>query len=406
VTKILILAVGTGLLGACAAKFEEPPSPETVRLAQEAGQKTSGFAFRLFAQLLRERTSENLFVSPASVSFALAMAQTGARGATEGEMARVLGWEGLAREEVDRRQEALRKVLRSAEPRVRLEIAQSAWVRNDFPLRPEYIQVLRERYSAGAQALDFQGPQAPEAINRWVSDHTAGKIPALIEGPLDPALLLVLVNAVYFKGEWREKFEPEQTRKGKFHAESGATPIVSFMNRTGQYGYLEKPDFEAVRIPYGKTGRMALYVFLPREASRLADFEAKLSGEAFRTWVKEFGEGELTLSLPKFKLESNVSLRPALEALGMVQAFRDHADFSGITERGPNLMISRVVQKAMIDVNEEGTEAAAATHVGLMPTAAPSRPFVFRADRPFFMSLRDDGMETLLFMGSIRNLKE
>jgi len=397
-TALALLAAATAC--SCGPGAPPPPDPETARLGREAAGRTTEFAFALYAQLLRERAGESLFVSPPSVALALAMAHAGAEGATREEIAKALQGTGLGQDELARRYSAVLAVLRSADPKVRLEIANSAWVRAGFPLRKEYVSLLADRYGARAQELDFNAPGAAAAINAWVGERSSGRIARIVPDSISPLQVLYLVNAVYFKGEWSEKFEKGETRPQPFHLPGGRTKERPFMRRTGDYRYLERPEFRSIRIPYG-AGRMGFYVFLPREGSTLADFHPLLTAANWKKWMGAFGSRECRLEMPRFRLEWSADLVAALSALGMPGAFKEGADFRGMSPLGDRLFITGALQKTFVEVNEEGTEAAAATAVGVGVTSAPPPPVPFVVDRPFFCALRDDETGALLFMGSI-----
>lgn len=396
---VLVLTLAAAL--SCGPGTRPPPDPETARLGKEAAGRTSEFAFTLHAQLLREKGDESLFVSPASIALALAMAHAGAAGKTREEIAKALQWTGLEPEEVDRQYSALLAVLKSVDPKVKLEIANSAWVRKGFPLKKEYVSLLSDRYEARAEELDFNGSKASAVINGWVKDHTAGKIEKIVPDSIPALVVLYLVNAVYFKGEWNEKFDKSATKEQPFHLLKGGTKNHPFMMRTGHYGYLGKPEFHAIRIPYGKNDRMAFYVFLPRSESTLARFHSKLTAGSWKEWMAAFGSRECRLEMPRFKLECSLGLVPTLAALGMAGAFREGADFTGMSPLGNQLFISSVLHKTFVEVNEEGTEAAAVTAVGADPVSVPPPPIPFKVDRPFFCALSDDETGAILFMGSI-----
>lgn len=378
-----------------------PPDPETARLGKEAAGRTLEFGFALYAQLLREKGNESLFVSPPSIALALAMAQAGAGGGTREEIAQVLHGKSLKPGEVDRHYSALMAVLRSADPQVRVDIANSAWTRKGVPFRKEYVSLLADRYGARAEELDFAGSKAPATINAWVKDRTSGKIDRVVPDSIPPDAVLYLINAVYFKGEWTEKFDKSATKVQPFHLPGGGTKDHPFMIRTGTYGYLETPELRAIRIPYGRNNRMAFYVFLPPDGSTLAEFHPKLTAENWKAWMAGVGSRECRLEMPRFKLECGLHLIPALAALGMPRAFKRGADFSGMSPLGNELFINSVLHKTFVEVNEEGTEAAAVTAVGATIVSVPPPPIPFKVDRPFFCAIRDDESGAILFMGSI-----
>jgi serpin B len=255
-------------------------------------------------------------------------------------------------------------------------------------------------YSAETQTLDFTDPGAPAVINGWVSRSTRGLIGEIVRAIPQDAVLY-LINAIYFKGRWQTAFDPELTADSPFHAAGGNAKTVAMMRRSGSFRYTENQELQVVRLPYG-TGRMAMYVFLPSDAAGLGRFLEGLDDGVFAQWVSRLSVRDGDVLVPRFKIEYECSLVPALKALGVRAAFdASAADFSAMSDG--DLVISEVKHKAVVDVKEEGTEAAAVTSVEMKTTsiAQPQNPFSFVADRPFFFVIRDDATGTVLFMGAL-----
>ena len=248
-------------------------------------------------------------------------------------------------------------------------------------------------FGAEIAALDFNSPQAIATINDWVNTNTNGKIQKIIEG-INPLTMLFLINAIYFKGNWQVEFDKSQTHSGIFHLPNGSEKQVQMMYRMGEYPYFRGERFEATNLPYGD-GRLGMYIFLPNTDSNLNEFLEDLNAENWEHWISQFRDREHDMMLPRFKLEYEVKLNDMLKALGMEVAFSSGANFSGMGP--PGLFISEVRHKTFVEVNEEGTEAAAVTVV--IPDA--SGPPVFRVDRPFFFTIYDAETETILFMGTV-----
>ncbi|HZS43494.1 MAG TPA: serpin family protein [Blastocatellia bacterium] len=359
------------------------------------------FGFDIFKQLISHHDNGNLIISGVSISSALAMTMNGAGGATRKEMASVVGQSGLNTTQFDQFNFDLLKGLESSDPSVSLSIANSIWARKGVHFYPDFLKRDHEFFKAEITSLDFADPGSLATINGWVSKNTNGKINKIVER-LTPDSVMMLVNAVYFKGKWQNEFKKSDTNPEDFRTDKGKTIKVPMMSQPGRYLYQKGDHWQAVSLPYG-SGRFSLYVFLPDgEAKSLNGFLATLNQETWNTWMNGFHEQPGTIKIPRFKMESDENLVPSLKKLGMVSAFDpEHADFSAMS-REP-LYIEIVKHKAVIDVNEEGTEAAAATAVGVARATAmmPPPPFEFIADHPFFIAIRDSQTGALLFIGTV-----
>ena len=354
------------------------------------------FGFKLLMDVRAREPGANIFISPLSISIALTMTYNGAVGETQHAMAEVLEIEGLNLDAVNRSNAALRKSLESREPEVELSIANSIWGRQGVDFNPDFLNRNREFFEAEITSLNFSEPQTPEIINGWVETNTKGKIKKIVQ-QIDPRTLIILINAIYFKGSWQQEFDKSKTRDGIFHLADGNEKRVPMMFREGAYPYFRGGNFEAAILPYGDGDEdVSMYIFLPNHDSNLDEFLSQLNAENWASWLSQFHEvrGNSMMILPRFKLEYEVKLNDTLKALGMDIAFGGGADFSGM---GPSLFISEVRHKTFVEVNEEGTEAAAATVVVGVESAPPS----FIVDRPFFFAIYDGRTETMLFMGTV-----
>lgn len=382
---------------------EATPSPaEIPALDARLVAAQNGFGFQLFSQVAGADAAENVMISPSSVAIALSMAYNGANGATQQAMADALELQGMSLEELNQANAALEVLLENADPDVTIGIANSLWGREGFTFDPQFLQRNEDFYNAEVQQLDFADPAATDIINEWVSDSTAGKIPTLVE-EITPEQVLFLINAVYFNGTWTETFNPRQTQERPFSLANGASVEVPMMRQQGSFRYLETKEFQGIHLPYG-SGRLSMVVLLPQGETDLAELQASLTAENWQTWMTRFSPREGTLQLPRFKSEFGTSLNEALKALGMDLAFDPAAaDFSGINP-DEQLFISAVEHRTFIEVNEQGTEAAAATSVGISVTSAPiDPPFQMVCDRPFFYAIQDNETGAILFMGAIQN---
>lgn len=350
------------------------------------------FGFKLLQDLGGRSPGENIFISPLSISIALTMTYNGAVGETERAMAEVLEIDALDLSTINNSNKALRNSLQNLDPKVQISIANSIWSRQGVEFNPEFLNRNQVFFGAEIASLDFSSPQAAAVINEWVNTNTNGKIEKIVDR-IDPQTLLFLINAIYFKGNWQDEFNKSRTRQGIFHLSDGSEKRVQMMRREGEYPYFRGENFEATSLPYGD-GRVSMYVFLPNRDSNLNKFLEDLNEENWEGWIAQFQNRRHEIMLPRFKLEYEVRLNDTLEALGRGIAFGGGADFSGM---GPSLFISEVRHKTFVEVNEEGTEAAAVTAV----VGVKSLPPAFRVDRPFFFAIYDADTETILFMGTI-----
>ena len=360
------------------------------------------FGFNLFNDIRKTEQNKNIFISPFSISIALAMTLNGASGETEQAMTNALQLQGLDSEAINAGYAGLRHNLQTSDPKVILTIANSLWARQDVPFKQDFLQRNTQFFGAEVSTLDFTDPNTLTTINQWVDTNTNGKISKILD-EINPDAVLFLINAIYFKGSWQTEFDPSRTRDGTFHLATGGEKQVPMMTRTGDYPYYEnyEDNFQAISLPYGD-GRISMYIFLPYRESDLNTFLNSLNTENWENWISQFREQEVFLSMPKFKLEYEKTLNNPLQSLGMGIAFAPGgADFSRMADLeslGRNLYIGEVLHKSIVEVNEEGTEAAAVTSVGVRVTSAPP---AFIADRPFFFAIRDNETKTVLFLGIV-----
>lgn len=367
---------------------------------------TTRFAFKLYDQVIKQRAGKNTFVSPASVMLALAMTYNGADGTTRQAMARTLELEGMSLEEVNRSFADLKAALNPTDPKIQLKIANSLWARNGFTLNPDFVKRNEDSFKAEVASLNFSDPAAASTINSWVKKNTEGKIDKIVDR-IDGAAVLYLINAIYFKGQWQTEFKKEDTKPDTFKLPGGDRKDVSMMSQSGTFFYYKGKDFQSVALPYGE-GSVSMYIFLPDEKTSLDQFERNLTAENWDAWMNSFQPAPGDLKLPRFKVEWESSLNEALKTLGMAEAFApQRANFSQIANvgGGNNLYLSEVRHKTWAEVNEEGTEAAAVTSVGVFVTSVqtPREKFVMKVDRPFFFAIRDNRTKVVLFIGSVAN---
>ncbi len=399
--SLLLMLVSLFFLQEAAAMAQSNPSPTPDQAAVVEGN--NAFAIDLFTQLRKQ--DGNLFFSPESISTAFAMAYAGARGTTAEQMAATLHFT-LPPDELHPAMGALLDGLNGPHAGYQLRMADALWAEKDYTFLDDFLKLTSSDYGAGFNRVDFKGsPEAARAtINQWVEEKTEDKIKDLLAaGSVTPSTRLVLTNAIYFKGDWQTQFDKTQTKDEDFHASTEQTVKTQLMHLTTKLSYFNGGTFQAVDIPY-KSGELSMVVLLPNDVGGLPALEQSLTSANAKQWLSQLRPGaKIVLSLPKFKMTQQFQLGGTLSAMGMTQAFdRSAADFSGMTGNR-DLWISAAIHKAYIDVNEEGTEAAAATGIVMrsMAMQRPEPPIVFRADHPFLFLIRDNRSGAILFMGRV-----
>ncbi len=362
------------------------------------------FGFNLFNTIWETEQNQNIFISSFSVSTALAMTLNGASGETEQAMIDTLQLQGITTDSINSSYSQLLQTLQTSDPKITLNIANSLWGSEGIPFKQDFQQRNSQFFNAEISTLDFTDPNSLDTINEWVSTNTNGKIPKILD-EIESNAVLFLINAIYFKGSWQAEFDPSDTRDRNFHLTTGDTKQVPMMARKGDYAYIanNEENFQAISLPYGE-GQMSMYIFLPSSTSNLNTFLESLNTENWENWISQLREQEVMVYLPKFKLEYGTKeLKDALSSLGMGIAFdEDHADFGRMAPLdviGGNLFIQKVAHKTFIEVNEEGSEAAAATSVGIGIKSVQRT--IFYVDRPFFFAIRDNKTNTVLFIGTV-----
>jgi serpin B len=359
------------------------------------------FAFDLYDSVA-SGAGENIFFSPMSVSAALAMTYAGARGQTAQEMAQVLHF-GLPQEDLHAAHHELLTDLASADRQnYELNIANRLWGQDGFPFHQSYLDLTRDRYRAELGIVDFEHDteNSRQTINQWVEEQTEERIKNLLpSGTVTRDTRLVLTNAIYFLGDWQQKFHPSNTHASAFHVSTTEQFDVSMMSQEGNFRYAELPQAQVLEMPY-QGDDISMVLMLPHEQGGLAALDDWLSADTFATAVDSLEGRRVSVSLPKFTIESDLPLTSVLQEMGMQTPFSDFADFTGMADA--RLAISDVLHKAFLRVDEKGTEAAAATGVVVGVTSLPPPPDAyFRADHPFLLALRDNRTDSLLFLGRV-----
>ena len=369
-------------------------SPSEIRIVEGA----NAFAFDLLREATRALSPDsNAFLSPLSAAMALSMALNGANGETWTAMRAALRLDGMQEADIDQGYRELMALLRGLDSRTEMRVANSIWGHGTLPLEAAFTEAGRTFFEAEVATLDFGSPEALTAINGWVDRATGGRIPRLLE-EVSPQEVLFLINAIYFKGKWRTAFDIRDTRAAPFRGADGRERVAQLMALKDELRYDETEAYQAVDLLYGN-GAFAMTVLLPKAEWTPAQLLAAFDPESWSALASRFEERDVTLLLPRFRVEYGRKLKEDLAALGMGIAFDATADFYRIADVAPDrLYITRVDQKTFVEVNEEGTEAAAATAVGVGRTSAPV-PVEMRVDRPFAFAIRERLSGAVLFLG-------
>jgi len=408
---LLIALTAVPVLAARAPRRPARQADPDAEAKTKIADGVNDFALDFYGQVRGEKG--NLFFSPYSIESALAMTWAGARGQTADEMAQTLAFPADWRAEPDRIHAAfaaVNKALNAEGKPYALVVANALWGQKGFTFKDPFIQTLETQYAAGLNTVDFAGAIEPArvAINTWVEEKTRDKIKDLLpKGVLTADTRLVLTNAIYFKGTWQFQFDKKRTKEEDFFAPAGARK-VPMMRQKKHFGYTDAGPLHLVEMPY-KGRDLSMVVLVPKEKDGLSAVETWLAGEKAGEQLRRLGGREVDFAMPRFTMTWQASLAKVLKAMGMPTAFDPgSADFSGMADTSPErLFIQDVVHKAFVDVNEEGTEAAAATGVVMGLTAAmPTPPIVVRADRPFVFLIRERQSGAILFLGRVVEPKE
>ena len=365
--------------------------------AQTLVEADNTFGLELF-QRINETEEENFMISPLSVSLALAMTYNGAENETKTAMEEALKVSGLTTDEINQSYKTLTDALLNIDTKVTLETAQSIWYKEGFTVLEDFKTVNQTYYDAEVNELDFSRSDAKDIINEWIEDKTHDKIKDMIS-EVSPEHVMFLINAIYFNGEWRSEFDTDNTSKKTFKINDDQSIEVDMMQKEDSVSYTTNDLFAAIEMPYGR-GNFNMVVLLPNEDVSCSDIASELTVENWNNWMESFYMvSDMDIWLPKFKSEYEIKLNDVLSAMGMKIAFTNTADFSGINGTG-EIYIDYVQHNTFIDVNEKGTEAAAATVVAIFETAIPSTP-QFHAIRPFIYAITEKETGAILFIGKI-----
>jgi serine protease inhibitor len=365
-------------------------------------QASNSFAFDILRETVRQQPADNVFLSPLSASLALGMTMNGARGTTQDGMRSVLGFGDMEVARVNEAYRALIDLLVRLDRGVDIRIANSIWARQGFPFHEDFYDTARRYFDAEVSTLDFARHDAAATINRWVAQKTGDRIEDIVEAPIPHDVVMYLINAVYFKGDWRVRFQRDLTADAPFRRPDGSqTTVPMMMQQRAEllHHYDAAAAVDVVELLYGR-GAFAMTIVLPAAGVDVDDVIADLDATQWRTWLDGLQERQLQFAMPRFRLEYETLMNEPLVTLGMGVAFgrSPGTDFRGLSPLGLELFITNVRQKTFVDVNEEGTEAAAATSVEIGRTSGP--PSV-RVDRPFLLAIRERFSGTILFIGKV-----
>ena len=376
---------------------DEPKKIELRKKSAEIIEADQQFAFELFKQVYALSDEMNMMISPLSVSYALGMTYNGAAGTTLDAFNEVLHFGDLTNQEVNESYKDLMNQLIHLDKQVEFSIANSIWYKLGYPVLDEFITTNQNYFDAAVEELDFSDPGAVDIINGWIEDKTNDKIRDMLDFIPSDAVMY-LVNAIYFNAKWKYQFDPEDTYQGEFYLEDGSAFDADFMKINGSFNYTVNEDFAAVELPYGDS-TFSMVVMLPTGNSNLDDLVEKMDLDIWNSWFEFSTAQNVQIELPKFTYDFKDLLNDPLINLGLGIAFGGSADFSRITPGG-GLYISRVIHQTFIDVQEEGTEAAAATIVEIREISAPVLT-MFKANRPFLFVIRENSTSAIMFMGKV-----
>jgi serpin B len=399
---IMITAVIISITG-CSNRNGTVGDPGDIVLSQKSLQlvkSDNSFSFNLLSKIPEDQ-KRNVMISPLSISLALSMTLNGASGTTQTAIQNTLGFEGLTQDEVNQVYLDLITALKNADPKVVLNIANSIWIRKNFPVLESFTDVNRKYFDASVTNLDFD-QLALNTINSWVNTKTNGKIPSILDS-ISPEEIMFLINAIYFNGKWQYKFDPSQTSNSDFKIAGGQNVSVPMMKMKEKFAYSVQSGYKALKMPYGR-GKFQMVVLLPDEGITPATISGQLDRSKWEALFSSLNNPvEINVWLPKFQYSWDIELKDLLSQMGMAVAFSEtEANFSKINP-DYQLFITKVKHKTFIKVDEEGTEAAAVTSVGIGVTSMPANPLEFIANRPFLYVITEEDTGAILFIGKVEN---
>jgi serpin B len=377
---------------------EEPDNVASVEKAKQISDTYNKLGFKLFAELNKQDKNKNIFISPTSIAMSLALLFNGAEGESLKELEKALELSDKKAEDVNAQNVELLTLLNRKKSGLELSVANSLWVGDKYPVKKEFQDVADKFYKSQITNAKLDAPETTVIINKWASDNTKGKIPKMVDS-LDANTIAVLLNAVYFKGVWACKFDKKDTSDKIFYLSDRKEKKIPFMEIAHyMWKHLDKDDFHAVRIPYG-VGSASMYVFLPKQNITIDNFMESLTNDNWTKWRGEFSNKSITLCIPKFSSEYSLDLIPSMQKMGVARIFsKQLAELGKLNELA---FIKEALHKTFIEVNEEGSEAAAATKILAVTKNGHSIPVLFEANRPFVYLIVDEKTGAVLFMGKM-----
>ncbi len=401
----LFIIAFTFIFSRCEDQFIFPDKEKKVNLTaseQKIISSSEIFGLKLFKEINNNEGDKNIFISPLSVSMALGMTLNGANSSTYDSIKAVLELNGLTEKEINESYKSLIDKLVNLDPKVAFNIANSIWFRNTMTFRQDFINTNKTYFNAEVSGLDFNNPASVDVINNWVDLNTKGKITQIIDR-IPPEAVMYLINAIYFKGDWKYQFNKDDTKDDFFNTLDGSQVPCKMMAQGNNFNYFSNELFQAVELPYGDSS-FSMIIFLPAPDKDINDVINRFTETNWNAWLGSFDVKEGVIHMPKFELKYDIRLNKILQALGMGIAFSGAADFTKMYSPG-NLFISEVKHKTYVKVDEEGTEAAAVTSVEISLTSnnGGSSKFYMRIDRPFIFVIKDNHANSILFIGKIIN---
>lgn len=396
-----ILFVSCDLFDSGKNETAPTPFPENMEMeAKSAIASNNEFGFDLFKKLYQDNSSDNMMISPVSISLALAMTYNGAEGETKTAFENTLHLEDLSRDQINIIYQNLQNYLKKTDSKVQMNIANSIWSKQGTNVEEKFKTNINEFYNAEFRIEDFSNPATLDAINNWVEQNTEGKIQNIL-GRIPDNAFMYLINAIYFKGIWTNSFDTKDTYSGEFTDEKEGVSQVDYMTAEMDINYFNNDLFTAIELPYGDKD-YAMIILLPNENKKVRDIIDELNDSNWKYWMDSFSVLGLNVHLPKFKFGYKKELNSILTDLGMGNAFSNAANLSGIS-KDVQLQISKVIHQSFIEVNEKGTEAAAATVVEIVNTSVGGGPRTIHIDKPFFFVIKEKQTNSIVFMGDVKN---
>lgn len=407
--NLLLLFIALTLFAGC--NNNEPDQgkePGTINLTSAQKQRVvqdNDFSFDLLKETIKNSDESNVFISPLSVSLALGMLRNGAVGTTKTEMEAALKMSGLSDSEINEYYRLMQSNLPGMDPKTKLSIANSIWARDDisFKVKPEFLKTNSDYFNAYFKVMDFNQTWALDTINSWANRKTNGLIPKVLTD-IDSSIMMLLMNAIYFKGTWVTQFDKKATSEYAFTNEFNAQVKVNMMNATDTFAYASDDKAQYLDMPYGNKS-FSMTVILPTATKTTDDVLIQLNSSSFSKIVSEMKVQKVHVFFPRFKVKNTFMLNAMLQSMGMKKAFQENAEFDGIASMKP-LFVSFVQHDTYVEVTEEGTEAAAVTTIGVGTTSVgPTEPY-FIANKPFLFVIRERSTGVILFVGKMGNVEK